>query len=241
MAKKSKKSKTADTYVEEETKETRKTNYEDRDAESSQNSTTMYLLIGILLLVVVIGYFYYNNTSPTSQPETLTIENAKTNKEQPHNKSETWKLIHENIKKRSNPNVLIIGNDTPNGIVETIQWNKGGQTIAILGQKPHEDINPNFYTIVNYQGNQWKSDDILKDPSRYSMLSFTLPQVITDSSWDIIIVDHAVGEKAGGLQSIYAAKELAHSGTDLYFIDIKNPLTMTAIKSFFKANPKRTL
>lgn len=215
-------------------------NYDDDEPSSSNN--TMYLLMGILGVVGIIGYLYYNDYigNGTSPAEDLTIENKKGEK-MIHNKGDTWRLIHENIEKRKNPNVLIIGNDTPNGIAETIQWNKGGQTIAILGQPPREDLNANHYVLVTYQGNQWSTDATLESPSRWPMLSFTLPQHITEQSWDVIIVDQSVGEKAGGLQGIYAAKEIAHSGTDLYFIDIKNPRTVHAIKKMFNANPTRPI
>lgn len=215
-------------------------NYEDDEPSSSNN--TGYLLIGIGMMITILGYLYYNNYigNGTESAEDLTIEH-KSGEQMIHNKGDTWRLIHENIEKRKNPNVLIIGNDTPNGIAETIQWNKGGQTIAVLGQPPKEDINENHYVIVTYQGNQWNTDATLDSPSRWPMLSFTLPQHITEQSWDVIIVDQSVGEKAGGLQGIYAAKEIAHSGTDLYFIDIKNPRTVNAIKKMFTANPTRPI
>ena len=148
-------------------------------------------------------------------------------------------LIIENIVKIKGCKFLVFGLGNDTGM--WMEINRDGRTAFIEDQKGWFDKITTIYPeseayLINYPYNitQWK--ELLDKPRK---LKLHMPEEITKTKWDIILVDGPAGwqmieEFAGRMSSIYMAKKLIKKGGIIFIHDCEREVEETYANKYLK-------
>jgi len=123
----------------------------------------------------------------------------------------------------SDKNFLVFGTGYDSDLWR--QANKNGKTIFLEHNAQWITNFQDTYRIV-YTSNLRRDKHTLLEQYKqgdYSRLEIDMPEEVKNTAWDVILVDSPEGGKKkhyhGRMQSIYAAKKLAHDNTDILIHD----------------------
>lgn len=136
--------------------------------------------------------------------------------------------------KKSNFLVFGCGFDTPMWKVA----NQGGKTIFLENVERWIDKTDKNVYHINYSCHITQADKLLDEykKGQYDNLMVTLPEIITDTQWDYILVDSPMGYNntlPGRMQSIFMAKILASQKTEIFVHDCHRPVEDEYTKTMF--------
>ena len=152
-----------------------------------------------------------------------------------------YKTIIETLYKKSPCNLLVfgVGNDSK----LWLQVNKGGKTVFIEDsiywlEKTKQEITNIEAHLVTYSTQLADWEKILHD---YTKLTLDLPSIITDTPWDIILIDAPFGgipTAPGRMQSIYTTYLLCQKkkSVDIFVHDCDRIAEKTYTDVYFGKN-----
>lgn len=140
-----------------------------------------------------------------------------------------------------NVNFLVFGtgHDTP-------LWryaNKGGLTVFLENNRKWIKKEDTDVYKVTYTTKRAEQEKLLEEYHNgiFDNLKMTLPDVVTNTKWDVIFVDSPVGtndKKPGRMQSIFTASILANKDTEVFVHDCDRKVEDTYSKAMFSKTVK---